>query len=241
MDNPRHASELAPGPPVSHWERPPEAAVRQDRIPLHAVARRCTGRRERKNERNLVIIFAGHASPGPGPCDRSPVLLHAGARRDRASEATAVDAIWRYGYRLGFRMLKLYWFFRRPLHFGAGAALWHEGRVLLVRTSYRDSVSVPAGSIDRGETPLDAALRELVEEVSVALAAPDLAFVGVFEHEGNWIRDRFHLFEARLQRPPAIRIDHREIVWAGFATVEEALAMPLADPVRRYLESGGAG
>jgi len=154
-------------------------------------------------------------------------------------DGTAIDAMWRRVYRVGFQLLKAYWFFRRPRHVGAGVALWHDGSLLLVRTSYRDTVGVPAGSLDRGETPLDAALRELGEEVAVTLSADDLSFVGAYEHEGNWMRDRFHLFEARLDRPPAIVIDRREIVWVGFATREEALALPLVTPVRRYLELRG--
>ncbi|NYV74106.1 NUDIX hydrolase [Streptomyces sp. UH6] len=43
-------------------------------------------------------------------------------------------------------------------------ALWRAGRVLMVFDRYRQSWELPGGSIEEGETPRQAAARELLEE-----------------------------------------------------------------------------
>lgn len=44
-----------------------------------------------------------------------------------------------------------------------------DGRLLLVRLSYRNSWGVPGGLLKRGETPAEAAHREVQEEVSLRI------------------------------------------------------------------------
>ncbi len=51
-----------------------------------------------------------------------------------------------------------------------GAMCWLEdddGRVLLVKNTYRDQWVFPGGLVDKGETPHDAAIRELHEETKL--------------------------------------------------------------------------
>jgi ADP-ribose pyrophosphatase YjhB (NUDIX family) len=55
-----------------------------------------------------------------------------------------------------------------------------DGRVLLVRQSYRPNWFLPGGLLQRGETPVRAAARELAEEVGLApvrMAGPVATFV----------------------------------------------------------------
>ena len=115
-------------------------------------------------------------------------------------------------------------------------AVWHAGRVLLVRNSYRRALSLPAGSLRRGETPVQAAVRELFEEVGIVVPPERLRFVREIVHHSDYKEDHSHVFEIELAEAPRIAVDGREVVWAGFATREEALARELSAPLRAYLE-----
>ncbi|WP_261571053.1 NUDIX hydrolase [Frankia gtarii] len=55
-------------------------------------------------------------------------------------------------------------------------ALWHDGRMLLVFNRQRACWELPGGMIDPGETPRQAAIRELHEESGYQL--DDLTFAG---------------------------------------------------------------
>jgi 8-oxo-dGTP diphosphatase len=148
-----------------------------------------------------------------------------------------VDAGHRLAYRLGFPVMRLWWFLRRPDQHGAMVAVWHEGRLLVLRQSYRDTLEFPGGGVGRDETPRACACRELAEEVGIAVP-PDAL---VLEREIMLLRDhrRDHVtvFALRLGEPPALRLDRREIVAAVFMTPAAALAAPLSPFARAYLEA----
>jgi 8-oxo-dGTP diphosphatase len=55
-------------------------------------------------------------------------------------------------------------------------ALWHQGRMLLAFNRHRDCWELPGGMIDPGETPRQAAIRELHEETGYHVE--DLTFAG---------------------------------------------------------------
>ncbi len=50
----------------------------------------------------------------------------------------------------------------------AGGIVVHEGKVLLLEWPERGEVRLPKGHIDPGETPLEAAVREVIEESGYA-------------------------------------------------------------------------
>jgi 8-oxo-dGTP pyrophosphatase MutT (NUDIX family) len=58
------------------------------------------------------------------------------------------------------------------------AALWHEGRVLMVYERDRECWELPGGGIEPGESPRAAAVRELWEETGQPVAQEALRFVG---------------------------------------------------------------
>ena len=101
---------------------------------------------------------------------------------------------------------------------GVAVAVWHRDRVLFVRHSYRKGYFLPGGNARRRETLRDAARRELREEVGID-AEPD-ALLPVYTTA--WIR----LYEYYPCRPPAIRIDNREIDEASFARPDEIATLP---------------
>ena len=69
----------------------------------------------------------------------------------------------------------------KKLIMAAGGIVEQDGEILLVqRPRYRDW-SLPKGKLDRGETPLQAALREVREETGYRAKA--VSFAGAFGYE----------------------------------------------------------
>lgn len=148
-----------------------------------------------------------------------------------------VDAPFRMAYRAAHLALRAYWLLRRPETHGALVALWFGGRVLLIRSSYRRTCSLPGGYVKRGETARAAALRELHEELRIRLPDERLrhAWHGSlpFEHR----KDTLDIFEADLEEPFFLAPDGRELVWAEWKTPDEARAMEIVPHLRAYLDA----
>jgi len=139
-------------------------------------------------------------------------------------------------YRIAYLAARMWWFIRRPHTNGSLVALWCDGRLLLVRTSYRPLYSLPGGFMKQGETSLAAAERELLEELGLTVVSGfRLAWQGTiaFEHR----TDSATIWEASLNTAPSIRVDGAEVVWAGWKTPEEALALPLLPAIEQYLRN----
>jgi 8-oxo-dGTP diphosphatase len=146
-----------------------------------------------------------------------------------------VNVLARLVYRGAYLMARAWWFIRRPHTLGSVVAVWCDGRLLLVRTSYRRHYSLPGGFVKPRETAIDAAMRELFEELHLSLppSALKLGWHGstTFEHRN----DTTTVWEVVLDAPPSIHVDGREVVWAGWRTPAEARSLALSPPVRAYL------
>ena len=127
-----------------------------------------------------------------------------------------IDALWRLLHRVAARLYDAKNFVLRPRVTGAVVLVRVSGELLLIRSSYRPWYTVPGGRVQWGEEPRLAALRELVEEVGLAPAPGALRALGEFVIHHSNIEDHVHAFELRLDALPELRIDSREIVWAGF-------------------------
>ncbi len=57
----------------------------------------------------------------------------------------------------------------KPLRHRAEIAIWRDGKLLVARAQYgiRNCYSLPGGGIDEGEGPIEAAVREALEEVGI--------------------------------------------------------------------------
>ena len=137
------------------------------------------------------------------------------------------DALWRALHRLAAALWDARNFLLRPKITGAAVLVRVNDELLLIRPSYRPWYAVPGGGVHRGEDPRSAAARELREEVGIAVAPAALRPLCEFVVHHRFIEDHVHAFELRLAAPPAVRIDRREVVWAGFRSEAALRELPL--------------
>lgn len=139
----------------------------------------------------------------------------------------------RLAYRGAHFLRKKWWQLRKPqIASVAVVATDPENRLLLVRLSYGAAAwSLPAGGIDRGEAPEDAARRELREETGCE--ARRLDFIGVQRGRVHKSHNSTHIYSAKVQGNP--KADNREIVEARFFPLD-SLPEPLSLPTRRWLD-----
>ena len=148
-----------------------------------------------------------------------------------------VDRFWQLMYIVAYRLAKCWWWLRRPMGRGSYVAVWVNDSVLIIRNSYKRSFCVPAGGVDRGETYLQAAVRELREESAIVADPDQLLFIQEYTKFSEHKHDVSQLFELRLQKQPDVIIDNREVVFAEFMTLDEALRLPLVPVVDEYLRT----
>jgi 8-oxo-dGTP diphosphatase len=117
---------------------------------------------------------------------------------------------------------------RRPLSIGAGAIVVHDDRVLLVRNIRgvtKGRYLLPAGRINTGELPDQAAIREMFEETSLRVEIEGLMGVRIWvmdDGEHNY----FFMYRAKLLSSISeLRPNLEEIDDARFFTKEEMDAL----------------
>jgi 8-oxo-dGTP pyrophosphatase MutT (NUDIX family) len=83
---------------------------------------------------------------------------------------------------------------------------------------------------------VQAAVRELFEEAGIRVKPSQLRFAGNFSERYKYALDNGHFYELILTTRPEVKIDHREVVWAGFMETDDALGLNLNPLVRTYLQ-----
>jgi len=137
------------------------------------------------------------------------------------------DRAARLALAAAYRLLRLWWRVRPPRRPGVGVMVWHGGRLLAVRHSYRPGWAIPGGHVDRGESPAEAASRELAEELGIDAPADDFVYLRA--------QGTTELFALHLDTAPSVRPDGREVIEAVFLTPDEARAA--STPLRRLLRA----
>lgn len=148
-----------------------------------------------------------------------------------------IDAAWRCALRAAYLLMRAYWAVFHPATHGVLVAVWHGGEVLILETSYARQRSMPGGYRRRRESPIDAARRELREEVGLRVQASELRPLFTMRHAWMGKDEHVDVLELRPAARPRLEIDRREIVAARFYPPAEALALELLPPVRRAIEA----
>jgi 8-oxo-dGTP diphosphatase len=128
-----------------------------------------------------------------------------------------INACFRSAYRLAYPLAKRWWAWRG--HNGTAIAVWVGDRVLVVRHSYKPGLRLPGGGVKAGEDHMLAAIRELQEETGLIVAVADVVLL--METYGKF--GKRSIFEVQLDAEPELTVDQREIVYAGFASVDSVI------------------
>src|SRR4051794_14311984 len=99
----------------------------------------------------------------------------------------------------------------------------HNGRVLLVKPSYKDGWEIPGGYVEHGESPLAAAVREGREELGADLEVTDLLVLDWAPHpaEGDKLLVIFRGGTLSPSDVDQLRLDPDELTDARFFDVSE--------------------
>jgi 8-oxo-dGTP pyrophosphatase MutT (NUDIX family) len=136
-------------------------------------------------------------------------------------------------------VFRAWWRIRRPATLGVRALICDEaGRVMLVRHSYAKGWHFPGGGVERGETAVDAVLREAAEEAGVEATSPP-TLIGFYATHANFPNDHIALyrFDAWRPCPPAAS---NEIAERGFFAPDALPNGVTAGTRRRLAEAHGA-
>lgn len=123
----------------------------------------------------------------------------------------------------------------------SAAIIVHDGRVLMVRRRVREgelSWQFPAGAIEDGEAPEQAAVRETAEEVGLIVEA--LKVLGERMHPKTGRRMSYVACEIAPDSGKARVGDEdeiAEIAWVAHGEISELVPYGLFEPVQEYLDS----
>ena len=142
---------------------------------------------------------------------------------------------------------EFYRLIRRPHTHGALVAIWHNNQVLMVKTSYRRGYGLPGGGLHPGESAREAAVRELNEELGLAIESSWLQEPWTITEQQRGGRNTVTIFALPWAQPlsnskeglvrPTLEIDQLEIVSTAWMSRTEALKQHLPSHLRQYLEA----
>ena len=114
------------------------------------------------------------------------------------------------------KSLQTYWRMTRALTIGAQCVVVDgEGRVLLIRHTYRPGWHFPGGGVEKNEAIVTAAEREVREEAGIIVEAP-LELFAVYTNFRAFPSDHIALFTVPAWSQPEPPKPNREIAEHGF-------------------------
>ena len=115
------------------------------------------------------------------------------------------------------KLFHTYFVLRRPMTLGVRAMALNEaeGTVFLVRHTYVPGWYLPGGGVERGETMMQALVKELREEGNIELRGEAELF-GIYHNSRASVRDHVALYVVRRFRQTSPRLPDKEIAECGF-------------------------
>lgn len=123
--------------------------------------------------------------------------------------------IWQIVGRVCFWLAwPLIWLYVRITPARARVVITHNGEVLVVKNWLSHGRwTLPGGGVQHAELPIDAAVREIAEELGIDLDKSQLVEKGLLTSiEAGAIRSRYYLFFVELKDKPAIAAAAHEIM-----------------------------
>ncbi len=122
------------------------------------------------------------------------------------------------------------------------AVLSEDGQILLVRGIIGTEWSLPGGGIEKGESPAEAAVRELYEETGMRVGVDQAHALAVLKGKKSPVGYTAHLFSVSVQRRmlPAKQFNTHEIIELGWFPLDElpanisAIVAPCVEFLPKY-------
>lgn len=133
-----------------------------------------------------------------------------------------------------YLLAKLYPIFRplrRFLHLsgrGVKVIILHKNRILLIKNSYRDGWTLPGGGVKRSEIPIQAAIREVKEEVGLVVRNLKNHGVVVLNSENS---GQVSVYSCETNSD-AFKIDNFEVEkaeWVDLGKLSQVKLLPVAE------------
>jgi 8-oxo-dGTP diphosphatase len=122
-------------------------------------------------------------------------------------------------YKIGFPIVKIYWFIFRPKTSGAGCVIECNGNILLIKNTYGSgNWTFPGGGSKKNENIEETCRREVEEEVGIKLFT--INSLGSFLYTKAYKKDTIHVFSSVVESPE-IKIDKNEIKEAHWFPIDE--------------------
>ncbi len=149
---------------------------------------------------------------------------------------TRLDLALQLGYLCAYQLMRAYWRLRRPTTHGALVAIFCRGQVLMVRNSYVSYYSAPGGYLRSHETAREAAVRELCEEIGLAVNPSQLELALEVTHDWEGKQDHVAIFTLDVDERPTVRVDHREVVEAFWFSPQQVADNDVFPPLKQVIE-----